>query len=157
MLRKFTYSRFLSNFPTDEACLEEFKKQKYPEGVYCIKCDEFIKHYKIRGRSAYSCKNCRHQVYPLKGTIFEKSTTPLRKWFYATFIMTHTRAQISASQLQKEIGVTYKTAWRMHRNIKKLMFQNNADLITGPKDTTRKWTFLGKLEITFSHKQDLTE
>ena len=154
MLGKFTYSRFLSNFSTDDACLEECKKQKYPEGIYCIQCNDFTRHFRIKSRKAYSCKNCRHQVYPLKGTILEKSTTPLRIWFYAIFIMTHARGQVSARQLQKEIGVTYKTAWRMHKNIKILMLQGNADLTIGPKDTTRRWTFLGKLEITFTQKQD---
>ena len=62
---------------------------------------------------AYSCQYCRHQVYPTKGTIFERSTTSLQLWFWAIYLMSSTRCRIPAKQLQREIGVTYKTAWRM--------------------------------------------
>ncbi|WP_277214204.1 IS1595 family transposase, partial [Isoptericola croceus] len=60
-------------------------------------------------------------VYPLAGTIFEKSTTPLKSWFYAMHLIASTRCGISAKQLERELGVTYKTAWRMFNQIRKLM------------------------------------
>ena len=57
-------------------------------------------------------------LHPMKGTIFEKSTTSLQLWFYAMFLMASTRCGISAKQLERELGVTYKTAWRMFNKIR---------------------------------------
>ena len=117
----FSLTQFLSRFPDDGVCLEEIKRQRFPHGIFCKNCKLFTKHYKLNGRLAYSCKLCRTQVYPLTGTIFEKSTTPLRVWFFALFLMTHTRAEITIKQLQNELGVTYKTAWLIRTTLRYLM------------------------------------
>ena len=79
------------------------------------------KHHRVTGRTAYACGNCGNQVYPLAGTIFAKSRMPLKKWFYAIYLMGSTDWTITAKQLQWEIGVTYKTAWRVSRSIRQLM------------------------------------
>lgn len=104
---------------------------------------------------AYSCKLCRNHIYPLVGTIFERTTTPLRVWFFALFIMTCTRADISITQLQRELGVTYKTAWRMYTNIKTLMEQNGGDLLKNPNEVNKllKWTFFNKIELKVVEKE----
>ena len=102
MDQNFPLSELVKLFPSDESCLDEIKKLRYPKGIYCGLCRKITKHYKIRNRTAYSCELCRNHVYPLSGTIFEKSATPLRLWFYAMFLMTHTRGKISARKLQKE-------------------------------------------------------
>jgi len=81
----------------------------------------------------------------LVGTIFEKTTTPLRLWFYAIFLMTHARANIPIKTLQRELGVTYKTAWRMYSILLKLMKKNNGDLLT--ETQVRKWIFFNKIEL----------
>lgn len=70
---------------------------------------------------SYSCGICRTQVYPLKGTIFEKSTTDLRTWFYVMFVMIKTRSGVSARQIMREVGVSYKCAFRMCHQLRKLM------------------------------------
>jgi transposase-like protein len=61
----------------------------------------------------YSCDHCGTQISPMAGTIFEHSSTSLRLWYYAMYLMASTRCGISAKQIQRETGVTYKTAWRM--------------------------------------------
>lgn len=96
----------------------------------CEKCGKPNQFYKIKGRKAYSCAFCRYQLYPLAGTIFEKSTTPLKDWFYAIYLMAQTRSGISAKQLERMLGCTYKTAWRMFHQIRKLM-ADDSDLLTG--------------------------
>lgn len=102
-------------------------------------------------------------MYPLAGTIFEKSSTPLRLWFYALFLMTHTRGRITIKQLQRELGVTYKTAWRMQKRIHKLMALNNGDLLaTTEEDETgikqvHKWVFFKRFEISVVEKQDSSD
>lgn len=128
---KFTISQFLRRFPNDEACLEEIKNLRYPDGVTCPSCGKVTNFYKIKGRTAYSCSLCGTHVYPLAGTIFDKTTTPLRLWFYAIYLMAQTRAGISAKQLQRELGVTYKTAWRMFRQIRMLMDNSKGTPLSG--------------------------
>ena len=78
----------------------------------------------MKGRTAYACETCGNHIYPLAGTIFEKSSTALKTWFHAMYLMGSTRCGISAKQIQRETGVTYKCAWRMFTQIRKLMAEN---------------------------------
>ncbi len=144
---------FLRLFPDDTACLEAIKMLRFPNSIRCSICNKITKHYKIKSRTAYACKLCRNHVFPLADTIFEKTTTSLQLWFYAMLLMTYTRAEISAKQLQRELGVTYKTAWRMHKTIRTLMEQNDGDLLHHEKETIRKWTFFNKFEIKVVERQ----
>jgi transposase len=119
---RYTINDFNRDFPNDDACLELMKEQRFPDGMaFCLTCDGPRKHYRVKGRTAYACKNCGNHIYPLAGTIFEKSTTSLRLWFHAMYLMGSTRCGISAKQIQRETGVTYKTAWRMFKQIRSLM------------------------------------
>lgn len=119
---RYTFLQFENDFPTDDACLEQIKEQRFPGGIAdCHKCEKPRKHYRVKGRTAYACETCGNHIYPLAGTIFEKSSTRLRIWFHAMYLMGSTRCGISAKQIQRETGVTYKTAWRMFHQIRKLM------------------------------------
>lgn len=118
---KFTISDFLNRYSSNEKCLEEIKNIRFPKGIKCKTCKKVTKHYKIKGRLQYACANCGKHIAPLSGTIFEKTSTHLNLWFYAMFLMINTRAGISAKQLERELGVTYKTAWRIFRQIRTLM------------------------------------
>ena len=125
---KYTIAKFNEDFPSEDACLEHVLNLVYPDGVLCRTCQEIRPHHKLTGRKAWSCDYCRTQVFPLAGTIFEKSTTPLKSWFYAMYIMGSTRCGISAKQLERELGVTYKTAWRIFTQIRKLMDEDTGPL-----------------------------
>jgi transposase-like protein len=151
MNQEFSLGTFTTRFPTDDACLEEIRKWRFPGGIYCNHCRKTTRHYKLHGRPAYTCKLCRTQISPLKNTIFEKTTTPLRVWFYALFLMTHTRANITVKTLQQELGVTYKTSWRIYRNILLLMQQNHGDLLSDAE--VRKWVFFNKIELKVVQKK----
>jgi len=119
---RFTIQDFNRRFPDDAACLDELMTMRFPDGVtYCEKCEQDRKHYRIAGRPVYSCAYCGTQVSPMAGTIFHKSATSLRIWFYAMYLMASTRCGISAKQIQRETGVTYKTAWRMFKQIRSLL------------------------------------
>jgi transposase len=120
--QKYTLSQFATDFPDDDACLDYIMEQRHPGSVAtCSKCKEERKHYRIAGRKVYSCDHCGSHISPLAGTIFEKSSTPLKLWFHAMFQMGSTKCGISAKQIQRETGVTYKTAWRMFKQIRTLM------------------------------------
>jgi transposase len=123
--QKYSIADLHSEFPHDDACLEFLKEQRWPNGVaHCSKCDAERKHYRVSGRTAYACDHCGNHIYPLAGTIFEKSTTRLTIWFHAMFLMGSTRCGVSAKQIQRETGVTYKTAWRMFKQIRTLMSED---------------------------------
>src|SRR6185437_1493527 len=112
-------------FPDDDACLEWLKEQRMPGSITrCDKCGVERKHHRVTGRPAYACDYCGTMVSPMAGTIFHKSPTPLRLWFYAMYLMSATRCGISAKQIQRETGVTYKTAWRMFKQIRTLMSED---------------------------------
>jgi transposase-like protein len=127
----FTYHQFLDMFPDNEACLVYLKEQFYADGTACPKCEKASKFHRIRGRSAYSCQYCGHHVYPTAGTIFHKSTVSLQLWFFAIYLMSSTRCGISAKQLEREIGVTYKTAHRMFKQIRTLLSDEGEPPLSG--------------------------
>lgn len=130
MDKKFSIKQFNQRFPDDAACLEEIKQIRFGYTVACPKCKKENKFYRVTGRSAYACSYCGYHIYPLKDSIFDHSSTELRSWFYAIYLMAQTRAGISAKQLERELGVTYKTAWRMFSQIRKLM-ATNGNILTG--------------------------
>ena len=121
---KYTLKEFNQTYPTDDTCLDRIFKGRYPNGVYCPKCQKVTKYYKRAGLKVYACEFCGNSISPTADTIFHKSDTPLKSWFYAMFLMSNTKTGISAKQLQRELGVTYKTAWRMFNQIRKLMDEN---------------------------------
>lgn len=121
---KYTLKEFNEKYPDDDACLDRIFKGRYPNGVYCPKCQKITKFYKRSGLKVYACEFCGYSISPTADTIFHKSDTPLRSWFYAMFLMSSTKTGISAKQLERELGVTYKTAWRMFTQIRKLMSEN---------------------------------
>src|SRR6185503_14450901 len=122
---RYTVNHFNEQFPDDESCLEWLKEQRMPGGItHCDKCGVERKHHRVTGRPAYACDYCGTMVSPMAGTIFHKSPTPLRLWFYAMYLMSATRCGISAKQIQRETGVTYKTAWRMFKQIRTLMSED---------------------------------
>ncbi|MFC2020370.1 IS1595 family transposase [Chloroflexota bacterium] len=119
--KHYTINDFNKDFPDDDACLEWLRKKLYPAKIYCQKCDKPTKHHRIRKRKVYGCDICGHQISPTANTIFHDSPTSLRLWFYAIHLMSTTRCGISAKQIQRETGVTYKTAWRMFKQIRSLL------------------------------------
>ena len=127
-MKSFTITDFNAKFPDDATALEHIVGLLYPSGITCKTCQAVTKHYRIRTRKVYSCGVCGTQVSPLAGTIIDHSPTPLRSWLHAMFLMASTRTGISAMQLKRELGVTYKTAWRMFSQIRKLMAEGTTPL-----------------------------
>src|SRR5271165_5190632 len=126
---RLTINDFNSRFPDDDACLEAIKEMRFPDGyAECEKCQQQRKHHRVTGRPAFACDYCGSMISPMAGTIFHKSTTSLRTWFYAMYLMASTRCGISAKQIQRETGVTYKTAWRMFKQIRSLLSEPDMQL-----------------------------
>jgi transposase len=117
MAKPMTISQFLAEFPDDDACLAHLFKVRYGNDPACPKCGEIGKFHKLTKLPAYTC-NCGHHVHPMVDTPFERSRTPLQKWYYAMFLYTTTRNGVAAKELQRQLGVTYKTAWRIAHQIR---------------------------------------
>ena len=116
-----TITEFMDRFPDDDACLEHLMKVRYGDTVKCPKCRKEGRWHKLKKAPAYACSWCGHHIHPMQGTPFERSHTPLQKWFYVMFMFTTTRNGVSAKEIQRQIGCTYKTAWRMGHEIRKYM------------------------------------
>lgn len=139
-MERYTIAKFNDQFPDEGACLDLVLGMVYPEGVTCRQCGIITKHHKLASRKAYSCDQCGTHVYPLAGTIFEKSSTSLKSWFYAIYLMASTRCGISAKHLERELGVTYKTAWRMFKQVRSL-FDEDITALDGTVEIDE--TFVG--------------
>jgi transposase len=126
---RYSVRDFHNEFPNDSACLEYLKESRWPNGVaLCEKCGVERKHHRVGNRPAYACDYCGSMISPMAGTIFEHSSTPLKTWFYAMYLMGSTRCGISAKQIQRETAVTYKTAWRMFKQIRSMLSDGDIQL-----------------------------
>jgi transposase len=124
---------FMREFPDDDACLEYLWRTRYSTDgthAHCPKCDQervFKRYATGQRRQSWTCNGCGLHVHPTAGTIFHKSSTSLHLWFYAIYLMTSTRCGLAAKQLEREIGVTYKTAWRMFNKIRNELMADDDD------------------------------
>jgi len=130
-MKQTTIRQFFKQFPSDEACLAHLFNVRFGQGHTCPKCDRAAKWYRLQSEQAFSCQWCGHHIHPMVGSIFEKSRTPLQLWFYAIFLFTTTRNGVAAKELQRQLGVTYKTAWRMAHLIREHMAEIDGDGMLG--------------------------
>ncbi|TSC84764.1 MAG: ISSpo3, transposase [Parcubacteria group bacterium Gr01-1014_13] len=110
-------------FPNDEACLEVMF-----DGLHTRQCSCGGTYSQLKGRRQFQCSKCRFQIAPQIGTIFEKSCTPLTLWFQALLMFSNAKSGLSAKFLERELNVTYKTAWRMLSLIRKALGQDDRPL-----------------------------
>lgn len=120
-MKTYTIKDFNQQFSDEDACLDWLRQHRFPEKIGCPVCKQPRLFHRVKARKVYECDHCGYQISPTAGTILHKSATSLRSWFYAAYLMASTKTGISAKQLERELGVTYKTAWRMFTQIRKLM------------------------------------
>jgi transposase len=126
---KFTVKHFNERFPDDNTCLDFMFERAYGNLPACMKCGVVEpRYYRVRGRKCYECKDCGHQVHPLGNTIFHKSSTPLRDWFYVIYLFSVSKNGVSAKEVERHLGCTYKTAWRIAKQVRTLMLQEGNPL-----------------------------
>ena len=146
---EFTLMEFMKEFPDDATCLEWLWRNRYSEdGLHadCPKCERvqaFERYKTSQQRQSWTCTSCGHHLHPTAGTIFHKSSTSLHLWFYAMYLMTSTRCGISAKQLEREIGVTYKTAYRMSQLIRQRLMTQDAEPFKGGSPIEMDETYVG--------------
>jgi transposase-like protein len=120
-MAQMTVSQFFDRFPDDETCLNHIFEVRFGARHVCRACKKESTFHRLTNRRAWACAACGDNLYPTAGTVFEDTRTPLRVWFYAIYLFCVTRHGVSGKELQRNLGVTYKTAWRMGQQIRKLM------------------------------------
>ena len=132
---RYSLEEFAAEYPDDEACLVALWRERHsPDGehAYCpspsCKRERTFRRYETsQQRQSWTCTSCGTHLHPTAGTIFHKSSTSLRQWFYCMYLMTSTRCGISAKQVERELGCAYKTALRMMRLIRTELMEENDD------------------------------
>lgn len=145
MAKQLTTTQFFRLFPDDETCLSHLFNVRFGRDYQCPKCDRSGGWHRIKSERAYSCQWCGHHLHPTVGTPFEQTRTPLQLWFYAIHLFTTTRHGVSGKELERQLGVTYKTAWRMAQLIRQHMADVDGDEpLGGPFKTVQvDETFVG--------------
>lgn len=152
-MKSITIRQFNERYPNDDACLHEVFLNRYKDTKACENCGSADNsYYKVKKRKCYECKDCGYQISPLAGTIFHKSSTPLKSWFYAIFLFSKSKNGVSAKELERQLGVTYKCAWRMAKQIR-LLFDVETEPLEGSVEMDE--TFIGgrrKMANKFDNK-----
>jgi len=138
---KYTFKQFQVDFPDDAKCLETLMEINYGgTKTVCPDCREERQFHAMTKRRAYACQVCGFHIYPCAGTIFHKSRTKLTHWFFAMYLMTSTRHGVAAKELERQIGCTYKTAWRMAHELRKLMASaDGRKMLSGHIEIDETW------------------
>ena len=139
-MNKFTVQDFFKRFPDDNACLDHLMQTRFGETITCPKCKKQGKFHRIKKIPAYSCQWCGHHIHPMVDTPFQDSQTSLQKWFYAMYLFTTSRHGVPAKELQRQLGVTYKCAWRIGHEIRKYMGKVDGDApLSGHVEIDETW------------------
>lgn len=126
-----TLRQFQDRFPTEDSCLEHLMRVRFGDRHDCAKCGKSAHFYRVKERRSYACEYCGAQIYPTAGTPFDKTRTPLRDWFFVMFQFCASRNGVAAKEVERQLGVTYKTAWRMCHMIREYMGAIDGDAPLG--------------------------
>lgn len=130
-MKQFTLSEFRKIYPDEETCLHKVFLLRYGHLKACPKCACVASWRRIKTRRCYQCRNCYEQFYPTAQTVFEKTRTPLVDWFYTIYLFTVTRSGVAAKEIERQLGCSYKCAWRMGHQIRKLMSKIGEEKLRG--------------------------
>lgn len=139
MPKLFTIADFNRLYPSNNACLEALFLARFDPVDVCPGCMKRSKFSKLKQRKCYSCQWCGYHIYPLAGTIFHKSRTPLKKWFFAIFLFANSKNGVSAMELHRQLGVTPKCAWRMAKHIRTLFTEEPTTQLSGIVEADESW------------------
>src|SRR5580658_10193104 len=110
-------------FSTDSKCRELLARLRFPEGPRCLRCKLPVVQLETEKHLFY-CKECDYQFSVTAGTVFNDSHLPLEKWFAATFLLCEAKKGMSACQIQRTLGISYKTAWYLCHRIRAAMVES---------------------------------
>ncbi|HUF58569.1 MAG TPA: IS1595 family transposase [Actinomycetota bacterium] len=132
--------KLIERFGSEDRCRDYLETLRWPEGVACPECGG-TSISRIKTRNQYDCNACRNRFSVKSGTALHDSHLPLWKWFLATYMMIESRKGISANQLKRTLGITYKTAWFLCHRIRWAMGDQPPEPLEGIVEVDE--TFIG--------------
>lgn len=120
----------VEKFNSEDACRNYLEELRWPDGVSCPRC-ESKKIARLQKRNQFECSDCRYQFSATSGTLFHDSHLPLWKWFAAIYLIGEAKKGVSANQLKRTLGVSYKTAWYLCHRIRAAMSGEGAPMLSG--------------------------
>src|SRR6266508_1897036 len=124
----------------DDACRSYLEGLRWPDGVRCLRCDS-DRISRLQTRTLFQCLTCDYQFSATVGTIFHDSHLPLWKWFATTYLLCESKKGMSANQIKRTIGVSYKTAWYLCHRIRAAMAELAPTPLAGTGEVDE--TYLG--------------
>lgn len=122
-------------FHDEDKARAYLEQQRWPDGPYCPHCGDSENFHRMEGKShrkgLFQCNSCRKTFTVTVGTLYERSKVPLHKWLFATHMLSASKKGMSAHQLHRMLGVTYKTAWFMAHRIREAMNEPDPGPIGG--------------------------
>jgi transposase-like protein len=138
----------IEQFGSEDRCREYLEGLRWPNGVECPRCQS-TKISRIAKRNQFDCDSCRYQFSVRAGTLFHDSKLPLWKWFLAVYMMCEAKKGVSANQLKRTLGVSYKTAWYLCHRIRAAMVDESGDMLHGIVEADE--TYVGGKTTGFRH------
>ena len=130
----------MDRFSSEEECRALLEELRWPEGVECLRCGS-KEASRIKNRPQFVCRSCLYHFSVTADTIFRDSHLPLHKWFLAVYLIVESKKGVSANQLKRSLGVTYKTAWYLCHRIRSALSEVDAQLLKGIVEVDE--TFVG--------------
>jgi transposase-like protein len=132
--------QLFEKFNSEERCREFLELLRWPSGVCCVRCGDACVS-KLEKRHQYECNGCRYQFSATAGTVFHDSHLPLWKWFLAAYLICESKKGISANQIKRTLGISYKTAWYLCHRIREAMKIEPTEKLNGIVEADE--TFVG--------------
>src|SRR6267142_2882 len=150
----------IKDFADESKCRAYIEKLRWPDGVECPRC-ESEKVYRIVKRDQLLCSSCEYQFSATSGSIFHDTHLPLWKWFLATYLLTESKKGMSACQIQRSLGVSYKTAWYLCHRIRAAMLEVAPEKLGGTVEIDetyvagkkRRWRAKGDVQVVIGIRQ----
>ena len=130
----------IEHFRGEDRCRKTLEELRWPDGVECPRCGS-SSIARLKTNSIFDCNSCRYQFSVKAGTVFHDSHLPLWKWFLTVFMMAESKKGVSANQIKRMLGVSYKTAWYLCHRIRAAMTEVDPDPLSGEVEVDE--TFVG--------------
>ena len=130
--------KLVERFHSEEKCRAYLEELRWLNGLACPRCGS-MSISRIYERGQYDCNSCRYQFSIISGTIFHDSHLPLWKWFATMYMMIESKKGISANQVKRTIGVSYKTAWYLCHRIRSAMSDGSPNPLKGIIEVDETW------------------
>jgi transposase-like protein len=160
MSKELDLCELIEAFGNDEKCRAYLERLRWPKGIQCLECGS-TKVYRILKRNQFVCDACSHQFSVTAQTIFHDTHLPLWKWFLATYLLCESRKGMSANQMKRQLGISYKTAWYLCHRIRAAMLEVAPQPLDGTVEIDetyvagkkRRWRAKGDVSVVIGIRQ----